>query len=229
MNIKKFSFSDLSNKKPAPAEQNIVNNKSFEFFGVRKEVEEPKYTESEIRKITEDAFARGYGQAKDEANAQQKISQDNIETQVFALCNSIATRVESSIRILEEQNKIFQEACVQLASRIAKRIGGEALKQDPTENIARIFESSIKEFYHEESINIKVNPKYIDELNSRFSKIAIQKNFSGKVNFIPDAKIAEFDCVIEWQNSGISLKNEELIQKVDDLITEYCKSIYSKE
>jgi flagellar biosynthesis/type III secretory pathway protein FliH len=229
MNIKKFSFSDLSTKKPESAEQHIASDKHFEFFGVRKEVEEPKYTDSDVKKITEDAFSRGYGQAKDEANAQQKLSQDNIETQIFALCNSIVTRVESSIKMLEEQNKIFQQACVQLASKIAKRIGGEALKHDPTENIARIFETSIKEFYHEESVNIKVNPKYIEELNSRFSKIAIQKNFSGKVNFIPDAKIAEFDCVIEWKNSGISLKNEELIQKVDDLITEYCKSIYSKE
>jgi flagellar biosynthesis/type III secretory pathway protein FliH len=231
MLIKKFNFADLSggNKKPANETVKTKDDKVvFEYFGAEVKVEEPKYTESDLKKAKDEAFNKGFQDASKQSQNQLATSQTNQESQIAALCNNIIQKIESVSITLVEKNKQFQQECIELASKIAKRIAGEALKNDPHENIAKLFETSIKEFYSEPEVNVKINPKHLESLNSRFSKVAIQKNFAGKINFIPDSKINEIDCILEWANSGASIKNDEVIEKIDAIISEYCKSIYNK-
>lgn len=231
MQVKKFNFSDLkpSTMQPEAAiKAEASGDKVFEYFGSQIKAEEPEFTKSDIKKAEDAAYKKGYEEASTQMQKTVAQNQNNVEQQILNQCNLLLQKIETANKTLQEKNSKFQEDCILLAGKIAKHIAAEAIKNDPTENIAKLFESSIKEFYSEPEIKITVNTKLLEQLSSRFNKIAIQKNFVGKINFIPDSKIPETDCSIEWGSTGLSIKHEEVIQKIDDIINEYCKSVYNK-
>jgi flagellar biosynthesis/type III secretory pathway protein FliH len=229
MNIKPFTFqtigSSSKSKKKAPVKI-VRDNKEFILLGGKSINAEPEeFTKSQLVKREKESFDQGFQKGFEEGEAKSKNEQYALEQESINLANNMIVKLETLIAQFKKDLDQTKKNCIELASFIAKKVAHNSLDQDPTDNIAKAFESAFSLFYKEPEVVIAVNPKILENVKTKVENILKTKEFKGILNFVSDAGIEISDCKISWKNAGVEIKTAEMWQKVDEIISEYFKTI----
>ncbi len=191
---------------PVPAPAPVVEQPKAPVF-VEKDILESR------QKGYEDGYAKGYAGAKsDEAETAKKIqvSLDDITIKLAAMGEALKTRNEMNI-----QNMVV------LALKIARKVAGTALKNDPYTEIENIFLANIHLLFEEPTISISVNPELVENITQRISTLAKIEGFKNNIEVSGNPALGEGSCDVKWNGGGIRSNKDEVWNQIEEL----CESL----
>lgn len=169
----------------------------------KQEVDFQNRLQNEIKRESEDAFAKGYQKAKSE------LSED---------VQDIKLQYVSSINMLEEEHKKVDEYLKKIESEltktaieIAKEVILKEVNQSSNEIAVALSNKLVEELRDAKNIELKVNPKDFEALTKEYSKIEHIKVSSDKA-------ITEGGVIILSEIGNLDGNLSTRIEKVKNLI-----------
>lgn len=178
---------------------------------------EPAFSEKDIlesrQRGYEEGYAKGYAGAKsDELELAKKIqvSLDDISIKFAAIGEAIKTRNEMNV-----QNMVV------LALKIARKVAGTAIKNDPYIEIENIFMSNINLLFEEPTVSIMVNPELVENITGRITTLAKIEGLKNNIEISGNPAIPPGSCDVKWHGGGIRSNKDEVWQQIEEL----CESL----
>lgn len=217
MQIKPFEFEvftvDPINESALP--EKTAKNIIFVPFGIEKP--EDKITTYNAQELAA-AEIRGYERGMKDGLA--KIDADKIafDQKINDSVTIIATRMEDFLKKYQIDLRKISDDSTKLAFEITRKMAGDALKENPQENIIALVNKCMNVIAHEPSVTIIVNPAIASAIKERTEKMMKEKNFTSKIEVKDNPSVTETDCLIQWANGGAEINMSEKWQKIEEIL-----------
>ena len=212
--IQRFSFVSFGAEEEAislilpeetPVEDNFVLKEELE-----KQKQEFEATLQTVKMEAEkQAYKNGYDAAKAEISVETKTQEEAIKNILETLSNRITLAAEDNKKQLDSQ----QEKLTQISLAIAKKVAGDALKNEPYNNIKMVVKECLGLIIDEPKIVIGVSAQFAVGLKQRVDNLRISlQGFNGDIIIEENPNIADYDARVEWKN-GFAERNTDAIWK----------------
>ncbi len=176
---------------------------------------QPAITEDDLSAAKEVAYGEGYqaGHAAgvEEATSQQAEIDKQIAEMLPKVTNSLAEADVQYQELLHEQT----EGLSRLALTIAKKIAGNAIKEDPIAEIEALVKECVTSLIEEPTVAIYAHPDITQLLKQRLeTMLEKMPSLSIELSVEGDAEIAAGDCRIEWTNGSAERNTDKLWEDV---------------
>lgn len=217
MQIKPFESEvftvDPINKSALP--KKTIENIIFVPFGIEKPGDKiATYNSQEL----EAAEIRGYERGMKDGLARIDAEKIAFDQKVNDSITIIATRMEDFLKKYQTDLRKISEDSTKLAFEITRKIAGNALKENPQENIIALVKKCMNVIAHEPSVTIIVNPSIASVIRERTEKMIKEKNFTSKIEVKDNPSVTETDCLIQWANGGAEINMSEKWQKIEEIL-----------
>ncbi len=173
----------------------------------------PSFSEKELsesrQKGYEEGYAKGYSGAKsDEAETEKKIqaSLDDITIKLAAISEVIKTKNDAHIKEI-----------VELSLKIARKVAGTALKNEPYEAIENVVRSSLPLLFDEPKISISVSPDLVQNIEKRITALAKSEGFKNTIEISGNPALPPGSCDIKWNGGGISGHKDAIWEQIEKI------------
>lgn len=227
-NVQKMQFKSLGSPSTGEAPKvfgglpfkSLSANNAHETVKATPVPEKPKehvFSEKDIlesrQKGYEEGYAKGYiGAKSDELEIAKKIetSLDDITLKLSAIGEAIKTRNEMNV-----QNMVV------LALKIARKVAGTAIKNDPYIEIENVFMANINLLFEEPKVAIAVNPELVENITGRITALAKIEGLKNNIEISGNPSIPSGSCDVKWNGGGIRSNKDEVWQQIEEL----CESL----
>jgi len=218
MEVRPFNFRSLSQR----AKTGVVSSSAMSGNSAQTSYDKNEknfgYDEGEISKRINEAEKRGYQKGLEAGKAEATSKNAEIEKKLTTIFSSMDAKINNFFNSqLEISSKALNDA-INLAVKVARKIAGDALKENPQAAIEAMIKKSIGFIVNEPQLIVVVNDKMAAEMEERINKIVKSKGFEGKILVRGNADLAEGDCILEWESGSARLESSELWKKVDSVI-----------
>lgn len=204
--------------RPLPYKILSVGNKVQEPEEEKKEPPHPVFTEKDLLDSRqggyEEGYAKGYGTAKSqEAEVAKRInaSLDDITVKLAAISEAIKTRNNENIKELAE-----------LSLRIAQKVAGTALKNDPYQEIENVVRGCLPLLFDEPEITIFVAPDLVENVKSHITSLAKSEGLKNNIEISGNDTLSFGSCDIKWKCGGIRSDKNELWGRIESMCENLC-------
>ncbi len=209
MKIEPYQFAAIDKKNGS----NSVAAFRVNIGGKKKENNKKTYSEEELAESKNQGYDEGYKAGIAATETKEKQLQEergqNIQTILTDMNNRVGEFFRSYNTTIAEQISKTES----ISFEIAKKIAGDALKENPTENIKTLVKNSMEQLFDRPSVNILVNTEIVEDIKKHIESI-LSSNTDGKEVFIKGVdEVLIGDCKIEWASGGISLNTGDIIEK----------------
>ena len=214
---------ELPTSEELPSEMNVVDE---DILQAQEQVEEPEeeiveepeekvktYTQDELDSALLIAEQKGYEKGFKSASE----SQENDKLRLLASLEEKITLLSEDDQKLKAQ---MSEKFLDFAQAIVKKLVPEILEKQSVEIVNSFIEKNFANFQSEEKLSFYINPEVIGDVQSKIAEMAHKTDFEGKIALHKDAGLAKYDCRVEWENGGVELQNNKILEKVDNLLEE---------
>lgn len=206
--IKRFEFKNLSQKQ-----------KTLE------ELPPPPlaFSEEELAEATRKAHDEGYQKGRAEAIDETTRAQNLLDQDIRQVAERIALQLLDFHE--QTQNLLAQkkEEVIHLSGAIAKKIAGEALKNDPIEKLAPLVEKTITRLLGEKMITVTVHETMTARLQEKLQPMLAEKNLEQQVVVRGVASLPSEDCRITWESGAAELSHKEVWAEVEKMLEDIVK------
>ncbi len=217
MSVKPFEYEIFSGEVVDTRIEDGCENQAGFMPLYQEEKEEPE----EITYSAEDvAVARkaGYEEGHKEAMAAIDREKQQQNQQLEVLLGNIGGKLEQFFAGNSVQLQAISNDTVILAVEVARKVADKALQENPQANIEEMVGRCMGLIASEPKIVVTVNEALVSPLQERFSAIAQEKGFTGKVELQGDNAIAVHDCRLEWQNGGAEIDTAQKWQRIREAL-----------
>ncbi|PCI85642.1 MAG: hypothetical protein COB24_12290 [Hyphomicrobiales bacterium] len=188
-------------------------------FGTRSENQElnvkvPVITQDDVDAARTQGFVQGREDGLTEAtsqyNAEFQASFEALASKLDLIVNSQAATAQMAIE--QAQN---------YALLIAQKISKAALTQHPTDQIIALIEDCLSHINLMPHLVIRVNQSLSAQTQAELQPIIEQKGFEGKLIILGEEDIPLGDCMIEWADGGVAHNTQEIVQAINNRLTDY--------
>jgi flagellar assembly protein FliH len=165
------------------------------------------YSAEEIETIRK--HARDEGRKDGDVRAAQAIA---------ASVGQVASAVLAAIQAMDGEVETIRAEAASLALAAARKLAQAALAQAPEAEIVEALRAALHQAVGEPRVLIKTTPKVASAIESRVAEIAAEQGFEGRVQFAPDASLADADCRIEWRGGGLERAHAMIDNALADVI-----------
>ncbi len=223
MKITKFDLGNFNAAKPS--EPLPVAPKNFSYFGKKEEKEQPEFTKTELdSKLTSEykkAYEEGYNKGKEEVTQNALL----LEQTTKGAVEKITIQIAEFLKSYEEEKKNYQRNMVKVTIAAIKKLTEKALKENSEQVLLEALERSANVFSGQPEIIFRAKKNILDKIKDKVDNILKEHDFKGTITYVPDETIDEGNCLLEWGKSGLSINSNEAMQEIENILSEYIKSI----
>jgi|GEM_PF-6627236 len=195
-----------------PSGNHAAGNNSVET--IEKEMPKaPIFSEKELYEVKqqsyEEGYAKGYSGAKSleaEIEKQIQVSLADITIKLAAIGEAVKTRNNQHIKELTS-----------LVIRVARKVAGTALKNEPYSEIEKIISESLPLLFDEPTVTISVNNTLVDNVDSRIRAIIKNEGFKNHIEINGNQELSPGSCEIQWKGGGLRSNKDELWVQIEKL------------
>ena len=213
MKVTPFSFTDLANDTEESAPVTNTPFSSFTNPNV-KETIEVSFTAKQLEESEQEGYQRGHNDGINEGRKESYELNQRLDDTINKITPHIENLFNQYINFIENSTK----ETTNLALEIAKKIAGDAIKDDPMPTIEKTVEKCLPFLFNEPKISVIVNPELEEKLNNKITIIVSNTNFEGDINIVSDPNIGLGDCKVKWQDGGAEISREKQIQRIEEII-----------
>ncbi len=175
--------------------------------------QEPSYSQAEldaaVKSAEEKGYERGFGAAATDIQKAEQTALDEINNRLVALLSG------------ESENKKEAEAsalkfAVELVRKLLPNLEAGVAKEE----VEAFLSDNFSKFRGEKNLSFSFHPDMAAEIAPQLSKLAEKNDFEGKISVHKDINLSLSDCRVEWRNGGVERNTEEILGKVDNLLTQ---------
>lgn len=176
------------------------------------------FTQKDVERADSDGYQRGYQEG-------QQVGLTEGQQERFALDQQLATALESTISQLttlvsEYQAKLKEtyENVTLMAVEIARKIAGDALRDDPMPRIETMVRECVSQMMKEPKIIVNVHTSLFDIMQQKLHVISQEKGLGDAISVEENAALAPADCKIDWQDGGALLDTAHMWREIEKVV-----------
>jgi flagellar assembly protein FliH len=222
--IKPFSFTRLNAEDDDVLSKIIKGGQGFTpLTKQNEEIEEITYTAEQLEESEKEGYERG---KIDGINEGRKDSYA-LDQQLIEVVSKIAPTMQNLFTSYNQKIQNSTDETVALAVKIAQKIAGDALAENPLPIIEKATKQCLEFLFKEPHVNIIVHDSLAEQLKTNMVDITSATGFDGNVEINGNPNIALGDCKIEWKGGGAEVNAESRIQDIDKIISSINKTATS--
>ncbi len=219
LNLGNFAAAKTENAVLPPAPRN------FKYFAQRPDHEEPEFTKSDISTKSKEGYDKGlddgYNKGKQEVTQGALL----IEQQTKAAVENITNGLKTFLAQFEEEKKKYMRDMAKVTIIAIQKIANKTIKENSEEIILQALEKAVPVFVAQPEIIFKAKKIILEKITDKVDNLLKAGDFKGKITYSNDETIADGNCILEWGESGISINGSESLKQIEEIISEYLKSI----
>ncbi len=205
--IIRFPLKDVNLVKSAAVEKELVDINSINELP---EIEKPEEIFSipakELETIKQKAFQEGY----DKSQAEKTNEASQQETALSFKLSGVITKIEELDKIHYNSLKDLALESANLSIKIAQKLMGE-VSNIQEHRIFRFFDEVLEKIKNESSITIYLEPTLAETLTPKINEMVSSKNIKSSVKVLPNDKLSDGQCTIDWNQGKAILNTENLL------------------
>jgi flagellar biosynthesis/type III secretory pathway protein FliH len=225
MKITKLNLGNLVNTQNEQQQILPPAPKNFSYFAKKAVVEEPEFTKTDLNSRVQtshnEGVEKGYSKGKEEIIQTALALEQNTKIAVDGLVSNLGKFLSE----YEGFKKQYMRDMAHVTILAVQKIAAKTIKENSEEIILQALEKSSQVFLKQPEIIFKAKKIILEKIQGKVDNILKAQEFKGKTIFVADETIADGNCVLEWGESGISINGEESMKKIEEIISEYLKSI----
>ena len=159
-------------------------------------------------------FEEGYHQAKQE-----------LEAATLACLQALAAQIGTvAVGVERVKHDLVTEAA-QLVVPMAEAMAGMEIQRRPHEILDRFIQQIFEEHSTEPRLVIRAADSLLDTVKARVESLAAAYGYQGRLIFLAEATLAPGDCLIEWPDGGIEVRQQTRIAEVREKAEAFIASL----
>jgi flagellar assembly protein FliH len=171
----------------------------------------PTFSEEEMAKAREEAFAEGMAEGFRKAA-------ESTEARIAEGATLIGQRLAEMIKAQAQARDEDAREAVQVAQAIARKLFPELNRRHGLEEIESLVRQSLQRVRGEPQVLLSVHESLASPLSGRLEALALSAGFQGNVKVAGSAEVAAGDCRIAWSGGGADRDSETLWREIDAVI-----------
>lgn len=178
--------------------------------------------EAQFREELTAARASAHAQGYEEGYAQAK---QELEAATLACLQQLAAQIGAVAGEVPRIRRDLTAEAAALVVPMAEAMAGLELQRRPHEMLDRFVQQIFEEHASEPRLVIRANDALLDEVKARVDSLANAYGFQGRLIFLADASLAPGDCLIEWPDGGIEVRQERRLAEVREKAEAFIASL----
>lgn len=168
---------------------------------------QPKITEQEVQAAERKGFEQGVEQGKQEALALLKAEMEqNVGT--------MRAKFDGLESMKTEYSALIEGKMLELISHVLEKTVSAVSEKFPKELLQASLKTALLEVQDQIQLAIRVNA----ETKSYLNECAAEILAGWQVQWIEDESLSTGDCLLEWADGGIDLRNNKMLTEISSLI-----------
>tara|TARA_Y100000052_G_scaffold26426_1_gene31327 strand:+ start:27517 stop:28158 length:642 start_codon:yes stop_codon:yes gene_type:complete len=167
------------------------------------------------RRYRPDEVKQACDEARNEALASVEAETNR---RLAASAEQIAAHIQPVLPYAMSLAEQMRRESAELALAIARKIGGEALRQFPEHSVTACIQQALDLLPKRVALVVKVMPEIADEMRARLSELLPGEDM---VSVEGDPSVSPGAWSIAWETGGISGSPEALTEHLEKLVEEY--------
>jgi flagellar assembly protein FliH len=122
---------------------------------------------------------------------------------VAGATHDMAALLRQALASTRDDVEVLRREAAELAVAIARKFSALAVEALPAADVEQALREALHQAIGEPRVVLRANPRVIEALNERFTEIAHEEGFEGRVVASADPAIKGADCRIEWRGGGM--------------------------
>lgn len=221
--LKRYDFESLLEKSAAGGKIKVIPFSNLFEPQNKNEPKEPekKFTDEDLENAKKESYQNGFSSGLSEGQTIGKGERIVIEQNIDSSLKTITSKIDEIFSAVEKQKDHLTKTFTKLSFDIAKKIAGNAIKENPTEKIEQAFKDTINLLGQEIKISIFVNTSQKADIEAKIGQIVATTEHVGKVSIKADDNIAQNDCRIEWEGGSLDLNNQKVIDDINTILLKF--------
>jgi flagellar assembly protein FliH len=148
------------------------------------------------------ARAEGHAQGFDEGEAQARAQSDREIAALASLLSSQLTMLQADA---EARAAEIEEAAVELAVTLARRLGGGALARHPLAEIEEVARECFAHARTAPHLAVRVGEAGVEQVDRLLARLAREAGYAGKIVVLGEPDMAAGSARIEWADGGMTV------------------------
>ena len=182
------------------------------------EINRKKYTQEELDKAVKQSHDKGHQEGLTAGVEKGKGDNFQLDKQISVSLNGILHKVSEHVAKIDETAKTKSIETTKLSSLIAKKIAGDALKEDPSAKIESIVSQTINLIHEKVPATLFVNPSMTGKMEERVKKVISENKHSGTLAIKEDKNLPESGCRLEWGNGGVEYNPDNMWKEINKIL-----------
>ena len=199
--------------------------KNFKYFAQKPSVEEPEFTKTDIASKTTEGFNKGLEQGYSKGKEETIQNALLIEQSTKAAVESVVGSLTKFLAQFEEEKKKYMRDMAKVTIIAIQKIAQKTIKENSEEIILQALEKAAPVFTSQPEIIFKAKKIILEKIRDKVDNLLKTNEFKGKITYVGDETVSDGNCVLEWGESGISINSNEALKQIEEIISEYLKSI----
>ncbi len=174
----------------------------------------PTFSEEDLAAAEAQAYARGQA-------AGQAAAQASIEAMAAQAMRVLAERFSACAKAQAAAFDQRRLEAADLAFRIAGKLAPALMEREPRAEIEALVSQCLAEHEGEPRIVIRAAAPAVEDLSPRIDQIAAQSGYAGRIVLLPDERITNADCRIEWADGGAERNTSALNALIEAAVARY--------
>jgi flagellar assembly protein FliH len=156
---------------------------------------------------------------KHEAREEGRVDGDVRANHAIATSiGQVAAAVLAAIEAMDGEIECIRAEAAGLAIIAAKKLAHAALASAPEAEIEEALRVALHQAIGEARVVVTTSPLLSRKIQERADEIAHNEGYEGRIQFVPDDRMANADCRIEWRGGGIERAQSAIESALADLM-----------
>ena len=180
--------------------------------------EPPAITQEALEAAKKEAFAQGRQEGLEQGREEGKGTRLALDEQIRTVLSSVDGQLADAHAEMESFRQKLNEENAQLILQIAKKVAGDALKEDPLPRIENFLQESMGIFFEAPMVEVRVHPDLKEALEKWLQELATRKEYEGKLVVESDEAMPKEDCKLEWKHGGAALNTDQMWDTIANVL-----------
>jgi flagellar assembly protein FliH len=148
------------------------------------------------------ARAEGYAQGVAEGEARARAGNDR---EIAALASLLSSQLSMIQADAETRAALIEEAAVELAVTLARKLGGGAIARHPLADIEQVARECFAHARTAPHLAIRVGEAGVEQVDRLLGRLAREAGYAGKIVILGEPDMADGSARIEWADGGMTI------------------------
>jgi flagellar assembly protein FliH len=167
-----------------------------------------------VKDAETESYRRGF--AEGSADALAKIEQ-RTALALEAIAQAMGG-ISAEIKAVEAR---LEAEAVEVALAISRKLAPGLIAREPIAEIERLVSGILAQVRSAPHVVVRLASGLVESANSRLTKLAEARGYTGRLVLLPEPGLAADDCRIEWADGGVTRERAAIEARIHEAVARY--------